>query len=194
MIVKGFVDKSFRPPAPAVRAFTVISKLEIEGYTKFLIDTGASSTAMLDRDREQLGIDLEKMEKAPVKVGGIGGLVDTYVARNTELIFKTQNGEHVETLDILVLRHDLDKMSRDIVERVLAMPSLLGRDILRKFRFTYDEKSSEVSLEAKDTRASNHSSNFSSLKFVKVSHYALLNSLGSGYLLPHIRELWAPRT
>lgn len=147
MIIKGFPDKSFSPPAPAIRAIISIRKLNVEGYIKLLIDTGASSTAILDKDRALLGIELEKIERAPVKIGGIGGLVDTYLARNAELIFRIQNGEYTEALDVLVLKHDLDMMPNEIAERILAMPSLLGRDVMRKFKLTYSERENRAILE-----------------------------------------------
>lgn len=148
MIIKGFLDRSFSPPAPAVRAFISIEGVEVEGYVKLLIDTGASSTAVLDKDRELLGIDLKRIERAPVKIGGIGGLVDTYLARNTRLIFRTQNGEYTETMDILVLKHDLSGVPDEVAGRILAIPSLLGRDMMRKFKLIYSEREGRVTLEA----------------------------------------------
>lgn len=147
MIIKGLLDKSFSPPAPVVRAIISIKKLNVEGYIKLLVDTGASSTAILDKDRSLLGIDLEKIERAPVKIGGIGGLVDTYFARKAELIFKTQNSEYTETLDVLVLKHDLGIVPSETAERILAVPSLLGRDVMRKFKLTYSERENLVILE-----------------------------------------------
>jgi len=147
MIIRGFLDKSFSPPAPAVRAFISIEHLGIEGNVKLLIDTGASSTAMLDKDRELLGIDLEKIERAPMKIGGIGGLVDTYLARNAKLSFRAQDGEYVEAIDIPVLKRDISGIPEDVARRILAMPSLLGRDVMRKFKLTYSEMEGCVTLE-----------------------------------------------
>jgi len=89
MIIRGFIDRSFSPPAPAVKAFISIEKLKVKGYIKFLLDTGASATAILDRDRELLGLRIDELEKAPTRIGGVGGLVDTYIARDAEIISKT---------------------------------------------------------------------------------------------------------
>lgn len=100
MIIRGFLDSSFSPSAPAVKAFISIEKLKVKGYIKFLLDTGASATAILDRDRELLGIGIDELEKAPTRIGGIGGLVDTYVARDTKIFLK--NSEWcAEILDVL---------------------------------------------------------------------------------------------
>jgi hypothetical protein len=68
MIIRGFMDRSFSPPAPAVKAFISIEKLKVKGYLKFLLDTGASTTAILDRDRELLGIRIDGLEKAPTRI------------------------------------------------------------------------------------------------------------------------------
>jgi hypothetical protein len=48
-------------------------------------------------------------------------------------------GEHVETLDVLVLKHDFSRLSSEEIRRMLAMPSLLGRDVMRKFKLIYSE-------------------------------------------------------
>ena len=87
MIIRGFIDRSFSPPA--VKAFISIEKLKVKGYIKFLLDTGASATAIPDRDRELLGLRIDELEKAPTRIGGVGGLVDTYIARDAEIISKT---------------------------------------------------------------------------------------------------------
>ncbi|MGC9069558.1 MAG: aspartyl protease family protein [Thermoprotei archaeon] len=147
MIIPGFIDNSFNPPAPAIKAFILIEKLKVKGYIKFLIDTGASTTAILDRDRELLGIRIDELEKAPTRIGGIEGLVDTYVARDAKIILKTLNSEHVETLDVLMLKHDFSRLSDEEIKKVLAIPSLLGRDLIRKFKLTYSEAKEHVALE-----------------------------------------------
>lgn len=147
MIIRGFMDRSFSPPAPAVKAFISIETLKIEGYIKFLLDTGASTTAILDRDRELLGVSINGLEKAPTRIGGIGGLVDTYIARDAKIIFKALEGEHVEILDVLVLKHDFSRLSDEEIKRMLAIPSLLGRDVMRKFKLVYSEAKEYVALE-----------------------------------------------
>jgi hypothetical protein len=147
MIIRGFMDSSFSPPAPAVKAFISIEKLKVKGYIKFLLDTGASATAILDRDRELLGIGINGLEKAPTRIGGIGGLVDTYIVRDAKIILKTLEGEHVEILDVLVLKHDFSRLSGEEIRRMLAIPSLLGRDVMRKFKLIYSEAKEYVALE-----------------------------------------------
>ena len=47
----------------------------------------ASATTILDR--ELLGLRIDELEKAPTRIGGVGGLVDTYIAGDAEIILKT---------------------------------------------------------------------------------------------------------
>lgn len=63
---------------------------------------------------------------------GIGGLVPTYMLPNVTLIFDRGRGrfhfEHLDTIDVLV--HD----EKDDVNVPF---SLLGADVLKRFRFDY---------------------------------------------------------
>jgi len=140
MSIKCFVDRSFYPPAPCTRGLLIAEKMGIEGSIKFLIDTGASATTVVDGDVEFLGIDVQKLERASVSLIGIGGPVNTYVMKGAKLVFTTEDGgEHVELIDTLVVKHDLTQLSEELRKRILAMPSLLGRDIINKrFKLIYD--------------------------------------------------------
>ncbi|MEM4310926.1 MAG: hypothetical protein QXX95_00860 [Nitrososphaerales archaeon] len=133
------MDRSFSPPAPAFKAFISIEKLKVKGY---IISPRYWSLCHrhMDRDRELLGIGINGLEKAPTRIGGIGGLVDTYIARDAKIILKTLEGEHVEILDVLVLKHDFSRLSGEEIRRMLAIPSLLGRDVMRKFKLIYSKQ------------------------------------------------------
>jgi hypothetical protein len=86
--------------------------------------------------------------KAQKNVGGIGGMVETYVIRDAELLFRTES-RHIlaEKLRLFVGRHDLTKLSSDERRMVMHMPSLLGRDIIHKFRMICDKQKDEIYLE-----------------------------------------------
>ncbi|WP_161969678.1 hypothetical protein [Candidatus Methanodesulfokora washburnensis] len=51
---------------------------------------------------------------------------------------------------MLVLKHDFSRLSGEKVKRVLAIPSLLGRDLMRKFKLIYSEAKEYVALESKN--------------------------------------------
>jgi len=67
---------------------------------------------------------------------GIGGLVDTYVLKDVKLTFRREEGRsHVENFErIYVLKHAV------LDERIMRIPSILGRDILNKHALVYDKR------------------------------------------------------
>jgi len=98
----------------------------------FLIDTGSTTTTLLDSDVLRLGIDVKKLKKRKMPTVGVGGLVPTYMLENVTLIFDRGRGrfhlEHLDTIDVLVHgeKDDID------------IPfSLFGADLLKRFRFDY---------------------------------------------------------
>ena len=67
---------------------------------------------------------------------GIGGTVDTYTLENAKLLFHREDKKtHTENLECLcILRHV------QLNERILRIPSILGRDILNKHALIYDKR------------------------------------------------------
>jgi len=103
---------------------------------------------LLDKDVNFLGIDVRRLKRAERDIGGIGGLISTYVVEDASLFFRTEDGGVVEEkLQLLVGRHDLSGLS--YIERALIMrlPSLLGRDVIYRFKLVCDRYHNEVFLE-----------------------------------------------
>lgn len=112
------------------------------------VDTGSSVTIVFDKDVELLGIDVGKLRKAERNVGGVGGMVDTYVVDDAELLFRTEDRKiKVERLRLFVGKHDLARLSAVEREMIRLVPSLLGRDIIERFRLVCDKGREEVYLE-----------------------------------------------
>lgn len=122
--------------------------LDIRETVEFLVDTGASRTTICDKDVIRLGIDFSKLEKLSEGMLGIGGLVDTYVLRDVKLTFRRENGKsHVENFDrIYVLKHAV----RD--ERIMRIPSILGRDMLNKHALVYDKRQEKAYITDENIR------------------------------------------
>ena len=122
--------------------------LRIRDIIEFLVDTGASRTTICDKDVIRLGIDFSKLEKLSEGMLGIGGLVDTYALKNVRLTFRRENEEsHVESYDrIYVLKHAV----RD--ERIMRIPSILGRDMLNKHAFIYDKREEKAYITDENIR------------------------------------------
>ena len=50
--------------------------------------------------------------------------------------------------DIWAIQHDLNRLPAEEVSRILRLPSVLGRDIINRFRFMSNYSSGEVKLES----------------------------------------------
>jgi len=122
--------------------------LRIHDIIEFLVDTGASRTTICDKDVIRLGIDFSKLEKLSEGMLGIGGLVDTYVLKDVRLVFRRENGEsQAESFDrIYVLKHAV----RD--ERIMRIPSILGRDMLNKHALVYDKRQEKAYITDENIR------------------------------------------
>lgn len=119
-----------------------LPKLQLRQKVDLLIDTGATKTTILDKDAESIGVSYSKLAKSQLPLLGLGGLVETYIAKDAELYFMTQRGsEHKEALaELLVVKHGV----RD--ENIMRVPSVLGRDILNKYRLIYDREMNDVAI------------------------------------------------
>ena len=107
-----------------------------------LIDTGATKTTILDKDAISLGISYSKLTKSKQPLLGVGGTVETHIAKDAELYFRTEDGsEHKEELsELLVVRHG------DPAPNIMRIPSVLGRDILNKYRLIFDRGRGQVEI------------------------------------------------
>jgi len=149
MRITGFFDERFEPPAPFIRTVLKSKNLELSHRLHLHIDTGASVTIIFDKDIELLGINPEKLKKAERNVGGIGGMVNTYVIEDATLLFRTEDRKiHEEKLRLFVGKHDPTKLSPSEIEIIMRMPSLLGRDIIHRFKLVCDKSRDEIYLES----------------------------------------------
>jgi hypothetical protein len=124
-----------------------LSRGEFEGTVRLLADTGASRTTLLDRDLRLLGLPSDALTPAPLPTVGIGGSVRSFVLHDVEITLASDEGDFVLRQDLWVAQHDLDRLPPEEVARILRLPSVLGRDIINRFRFTCDYQVGQVRLE-----------------------------------------------
>ncbi|GFP23303.1 hypothetical protein HKBW3S09_00770 [Candidatus Hakubella thermalkaliphila] len=120
---------------------------QFQGLVWLLADTGASRTTLLDRDVRLLGIPTQALEPALLPLIGIGGSVRSFVLRNVELTFASDEGDGVLQQDPWVVQHDLDRLPPEEVSRILRLPSVMGRDLINRFHFVCDYQAGTVNLE-----------------------------------------------
>jgi len=148
MRINGYFDSHFEPSAPFVRVVLRSKSLGLSYPLGVHVDTGSSVTIVFDKDIELLGVNVGKLRKAERNVGGVGGLVDTYVVDDAELLFRTEDRKiRVEKLRLYVGKHDLVELSEVEKDLIMLVPSLLGRDVINRFRLVCDKRKEEVYLE-----------------------------------------------
>ena len=115
---------------PYVAARVVIPRLGLAGNVSFLFDTGADSTVLMPADAATLGVDYALLAN-PSESFGIGGTAATYIEA-ARLAFADSGGERVYGYGVsLRIHHPTDDAMR--------VPSLLGRDVIDRWRVTYDK-------------------------------------------------------
>jgi len=148
MKIRGYFDGRFDPPAPFIRAMVKAQTLKLTKPIRLHIDTGASVTTILDRDVRFLRIDVNTLGRSVRKIGGLGGLIDTYVLEDSVLLFMSEDGEVIEEpLRMYIGKHDLSRLSFEERRLIMQLPSLLGRDLIYRYRLVCDRSMNEVYLE-----------------------------------------------
>lgn len=107
----------------------------------FLIDTGADVTTINALDALDNIIDSDVLEKSKQPSIGIGGKQSCeYIIKNVTLRFSLVNGKYVFAtlgkIDVAVADEGADKDSD-----VFKIPSLLGTDVLKMLKLTYNSHS-----------------------------------------------------
>ena len=120
----------------------ISQEVGISEIIEFLVDTGASRTTLLDKDVIYLGIDYGKLRKSEQDMSGIGGSVETYIINDSVLLF----GEYSIKTPVFVLKHPLEEINKEERIKILRFPSILGRDVINRFRLIFDAGREEILL------------------------------------------------
>jgi len=94
-----------------------------------------------------LNIPAETLEPTILPLVGIGGSVRSFLARDVEITLASDEGDVGFRQDLWVAQHDLAQLPPDEASRILRLPSVLGRDLLNRFRFTCEYQAGIVALE-----------------------------------------------
>ena len=134
MIQGRFGDTS---KSPYVEGRLRIPGLRIESNVSFLVDTGAESTVLLPEDVVRMKLDYSALSESGVQVSGIGGSSPTYV--ESAIIMFTEPGVAVYSYEVKLLIVELKNHK--------GLPSLLGRDILSRWRMNYSPIDNQLEFE-----------------------------------------------
>lgn len=129
---------------PYVSSVIVLPNLGSKGLTSLVFDTGADRTVLMPADGLRLGVDYTKLGPAS-PLDGIGGSVSASFEDAWLMFHDTDQscfyGYHVPAAIVHPPSTAVPQSN------LLALPSLLGRDIINRWRFAWD-RSSQPGLEA----------------------------------------------
>lgn len=129
MIIGRFGDTSGRP---FMEGRLILPRLNILGDVSFLMDTGADSSIVMPSDAKRIGVPYDMLQGDRV-CGGIGGRVHSFVERAVLVFTNPQVRLYAYELEI-----DIMPDAPEIEE----VPSLLGRDVIDRWRIVYDPQGS----------------------------------------------------
>jgi hypothetical protein len=133
--------------APFVKARFACKKFGINDVVNFMVDLGASSTIISDKDAQALGIAYAGLQKLSRGVTGIGGQVKTYLMKGIDLSFKSDLGLYRANMDHVFVIKQAQK--RDPQAEKL-IPSILGRDFLNQMALLVDKRKNLVLITDED--------------------------------------------
>ena len=122
-MIRGSFDRG----RPVVECRLVIPRLSVNHRLVLLVDTGASSSCLHPADAIRARIPFDELGN---RVGylGIGGS-SAYFRESANLLFEDDSYLQIYRLDLLIAAPTAS--NRDL-------PSLLGRDVLNRWRMDYD--------------------------------------------------------
>jgi hypothetical protein len=120
--------------APYIEGRLIIPRLKVDGYVSFLVDTGADNTVLLQTDGTRLGLDYSKLKNASQAVG-VGGVATIYEETAFLVFSEPKTRIYFYNLNIQVLEPN---PANDTT------PSLLGRDIINRWRMSYNATSKRL--------------------------------------------------
>jgi len=132
---------------------TVLFEVPYYHYSKtiqFLIDTGASRSAITEKEAELLGLACYMLPDAKTGAVGFGGTFkNKMINRPVYLTFSAVNGQtykvnYAQGFQIVCIPAHADKDEQEKLRRYT--PCVIGMDILQKFKLYVDKRKVELSV------------------------------------------------
>ena len=123
------IQGSFENGQPFIKAFISLPEIGVEGSIFFLVDTGAEVSPVMPADGHRLFIEYDALSGERASVIGVGGSIRSTLS--SALIYFTKNTGKVRLYRTRVtIMPDQPALRR--------LPSLLGQDILSRWRTVHD--------------------------------------------------------
>lgn len=115
----------------------LLPRLGWSGNVSFIFDTGADTSLLMPLDAQRMGIDYAMLDNE-VSTLGIGGASENFVEPAC-LAFVGDEALYGYEIELHVCKP---------ADELMTVPSLLGRDIIDRWRVTYDKSEAELLAEA----------------------------------------------
>lgn len=123
--------------APYISAEVALPPLGTARNIPFLLDTGADTTFLMADDAGQMGIDFGNLTLAPSLGRGVGGYIRLYQV-SASITFAGRENLYVYRAELAIAEPGAHNRG---------LPSLLGRDILNRWRLRYDAPANALEAE-----------------------------------------------
>ena len=147
MLIGRFGDTT---GAPYVEGRVVFPRLGIHGDVSFLVDTGADTSLLSAMDAIHIGIDFGRITRRS-EAQGLGGIiVPTYVEQAIVVFSEPGVAIWAYRGDLEITTPDPDDYITEVpidTEEARKVPSLLGREILDRWRMVYDPYNESLTFE-----------------------------------------------
>ena len=118
---------------PFVEGYLTLPRFGVTRKITFLVDTGADATCIHPRDGRPAAIPFEQLER-PIASNGVGGTA-TYFREPVVLEFVDAESREVRRYEVDVF---IAKPAPDSGHSINRLHSLLGRDVIDRWRMLYD--------------------------------------------------------
>lgn len=122
---------------PFIEGRFYLPRLKIESDISFLVDTGADRTLLMPLDGKRINLDYDKLKGSKESVG-IGGIANNYEEPAIVVFSEPGNRLFVYITKLMIASYG---------DEIRDIPSLLGRDILDRWRMIYDPSKKELTFE-----------------------------------------------
>ncbi len=133
MLRGRFGDTSGRP---YIEGHVFLPRLEKRGNVSFIFDTGADTSLLMPVDGRRMGIDFDDLGDMEETLG-VGGLSETFI-EPAYIAFVGSGKLYGYQIELRICKPS---------EVLATVPSLLGRDIIDKWRVIYNKTETELSAE-----------------------------------------------
>ena len=132
----GYFDEEGRP---RVAGYIYIPRLAAGGQVQFLLDTGADITSVNASDSDDLHIPRGRLS-VPIGIGGIGGR-GYFSVEKAQIAFENDSGSS---------RFSIYEINLHVAySETGSLPSLLGRNIINRWRIDYDPLDGKLECEVR---------------------------------------------